>query len=124
MAALALAALWVPVSVHCQLEQVPGLEFLSCCPHEDAAPNQDDDCAGDACSVIESGLYKLEEQQASLPAPDFGDLEFASSSFDHALTPVEASCVPARGTAPPEYCRVWQFTSRTALPPRAPSFVS
>jgi hypothetical protein len=124
MAVLALAVLWLPVSVHCQLEQLPGLEFLSCCDHEDTtAPHQDDDCEGDACAVIESGLYKFEDQQASAPAPDFGALEFAAFPSDQALIPAVVGG-PVGSTAPPEFSRIWQFTSRTALPPRAPSLAS
>lgn len=121
---LTLAALWLPVSVHCQLEQLPGLEFLSCCNHEDTtAPHQDDDCKGDACAVVESGLYKTEERQISLPAPDW--MPVASYC---ALRPEACFCAEVRsshqGTAPPELSRVWQFSFRTALLPRAPSVVS
>jgi hypothetical protein len=124
MTALALAVLWLPVSVHCQLEQLPGLDFLSCCDHEDTtAPHQDDDCEGDACAVVESGLYKSEERQISLPAPDL-----APVVFQLLPSPDPLSCTVARGgvdgTAPPELARVWQFSFRAALPPRAPSLVS
>jgi hypothetical protein len=123
MAVLGLAVLWLPVSVHCQLEQMPGLDFLSCCDHEDTtAPHQDDDCEGDACAVVESGLYKSEERQISLPAPDL-----APTMLLHSPSPTPVSSfVPQRdaGTAPPELCRLWQFSSRAALPPRAPSVVS
>lgn len=124
MAVLTLAALWLPVSVHCQLEQLPGLEFLSCCDHEDTtAPHQDDDCEGDACAVVESGLYKIEERQTSLPAPDLTPVMFQLLPL-----PAPISCNLARsgvgGTAPPEFSRIWQFVSRAALPPRAPSLAS
>jgi hypothetical protein len=124
MAVLTLAVLWLPVSVHCQLEQLPGLEFLSCCDHEDtSAPHQDDDCAGDACAVIESGLYKLEENPAAFAAPDVATLEFATSISGRALRPAEADG-SVRCADPPEHLRVWQFVSRAALPPRAPSLAS
>ena len=124
MAVLALAVLWLPVSVHCQLEQLPGLEFLSCCDHEDTtAPHQDDDCEGDACAVVESGLYKIEERQAALPAPDLEALEFATLLSDPALTFADVGR-PVCSTAPPELFASWQFSLRTALPPRTPSLVS
>jgi len=124
MAVLALAVLWLPVSVHCQLEQLPGLEFLSCCDHEDTtAPHQADDCEGDAGAVVESGLYKSEERQISLPAPDL-----APVMFQLLPSPAPISCILPRSgvgsTVPPEFSRIWQFSSRTALPPRAPSLVS
>ena len=123
MTALVLAVLWLPVSVHCQLEQLPGLEFLSCCSHEDTAPHQDDDCAGDACAVVESGLYKIEERQASLSAPEF------ESSPGQALPSEMVPISPGAdnlvfSTVPPELSRTWQFSLRTALPVRAPSLAS
>jgi hypothetical protein len=122
--ALVLTVFWLPVSVHCQLEQLPGLEFLSCCDHEETtAPHQDDDCEGDACAVVESGLYKTEERHLSLPAPDL-----LSTVFRH-LDLAEEFCfavdqTSASETVPAELSRTWQFLSRAALPPRAPSFVS
>jgi len=124
MTVLALVALWLPVSVHCQLEQLPGLEFLSCCDHEDTtAPHQDDDCEGDACAVVESGLYKIEERQATLPAPDLEAFDVAALLSAPDLTSAGAG-YPVCGTAPPELLKSWQFSLRTALAPRAPSLVS
>ena len=129
---LLLAALWAPVSVHCQLEQLPALKFLSCCSHEDAGADThpgngcaEDDCATDACSIVESGLYKSEDHGAlvslgdqSFTAPpswlDFSSIPEPSFAFhrlprnDHAPAPV----------------RPWQFSSRAALPARAPDFAS
>ena len=119
---LALVALWLPVSVHCQLEQLPGLEFLSCCDHEDTtAPHPDDDCEGDGCAVVESGLYKTEERQNSLTAPNFPPVQSSSVRMTSAPAAVLAL---VHGTSPPELSRIWQFSFRTALPPRAPSFAS
>jgi hypothetical protein len=122
IAVLVLAVLWTPVSVHCQLEQLPGLEFLSCCSHEDIVPHEDDDCEGDACAVVESGFYKTEERQASLPAPEFEVLEFAAPPTNLVLTSTDADG-PLCSTVPPELPHTWQFIFRAALPPRAPSLV-
>jgi len=121
IAAFALAVFWLPVSVHCQLEELPGLEFLSCCAHEDAAaPHEDDDCAADACAVVESGLYKTEERQVSPPAPELMPSAFQFSPL--AGTPVGSEIqIRSPGAAPPELPRIWQFSLRTAAPPRAPS---
>lgn len=122
--ALALAVFWLPVSVHCQLEQLPGLDFLSCCSHEhdEGAPHQDDDCEGDACAVVESGLYKSEERQATPPAPE---IDSSNGPAPAAAEPVLDSAtlrLVLPGTAPPELARVWQFSHRAARPIRAPSF--
>lgn len=120
---LALVALWLPVSVHCQLERLPGLEFLSCCDHAEAtAPHQDDDCEGDGCAVVESGLYKIEERQATLPAPDLEAFD-ATLLSDPALTSADAGDAVC-STAPLELLASWRFSLRTALSPRAPSTVS
>jgi hypothetical protein len=117
--ALALAVFWLPVSVHCQLEQLPGLEFLSCCDHEDTtAPHQDDGCEGDACAVVEAGLYKTEERQVALPAPMIETPNGPAVS----VAPITISLVPLLpDTSPPELSRFWQFSLRAALPIRAPS---
>jgi len=120
---LALAVLWLPVSVHCQLEQLPGLEFLSCCTHEDTAPHEDDDCEGDACAVVESGLYKSEERQASLPAPELQSSPSPVSASE-TIPPVAGASGPVPSTTPPELSHIWQFSLRAALPVRAPSLAS
>lgn len=120
--ALAVLALWGLATVHCDLEQLPGLEFLSCCDHSGTAPHQDNDCNEDACAVVESGFYQLEEQPASLPAPVLG-LSFLQS-FWAATPPVALPEDVVLILVPPELPRIWQFALRTALPPRAPSLAS
>ncbi len=119
---MALLVLWGLATLHCDLERVPGFGFLASCHSADASPHQDKDCDSDGCSAVESGFYKMEEQAASAPVP------LLVLSF---LLPVwEATPPPARPQAailngsPPELPRVWQFSYRTALPPRAPSLIA
>jgi hypothetical protein len=45
------------------------------------------------------------------PLPD----EWQSSAFDSFVS---------SSSSPPEFPKTWQFFQRTAMPPRAPSFVS
>jgi len=119
-----MAVLWLPISVHCELEEIPALQFLSCCPDDDAAPHQDDDCETDGCAVVESGLYKTEERRASLPAPI---LVFCVVSNWLAAAPVapEPAIFDLPPVSPPPEISVgWHFSFRTALLPRPPSFVS
>jgi hypothetical protein len=84
----------------------------------DEAP-QRSDCDGDWCSQLESGNYRISDSHA-----DFQPLAF------FALLPVVFVQFPvdeqpgAVIKAPPEIPCRWQFIYRTALPPRAPSFVS
>ena len=115
LVALTLAALWLPVTMHCALEGLPGLEFLICCDHEDAAPHQDDDCEADACAVIESGFYKLQDNDILVVALS------EVYVFDGALEP---SCAVVTASRPPPDLTVgWQFCFRAAPLPRAPSYL-
>jgi hypothetical protein len=121
--ALVLAIFWLPVSVHCQLEEMPLLDFLSCCPHEETAPHEDDECEGDACAVVESGHYKTEERRVSLPDPT---VEFPSIVSLVSIAPPSLGSLLAVATsvAPPGLSHNWRFQQRAALPPRAPSLAS
>lgn len=121
MAAL-LALLWLPMVSHCDLEHLPGLEFLACCDHADTGPHQDDDCQTDLCASVESGHYKTEERAITAPAPAPQATLVATL-----LIPALENSVPtiaATPSVPAELRQRWQFAFRTAAPPRAPSFVS
>jgi len=101
---------------------MPGMEFLACCTHVDTAPHQDSDCETDVCASVESGFYKTEERAVEAPAPLLAAiipaLLLSVPSANSATSAVVASSVPD------ELPQRWQFTFRTAAPPRAPSFVS
>lgn len=118
-----LALLWLAASNHCRLEGLPGLGFLTCCTHEDSAPHQDDDCETDGCAAVENQLYKTETAQISVVAPTLLFATFLSSAWVELFPPASASQIPP-DAAPAVLLRVWQFTYRTALPPRAPSLLS
>ena len=129
---LLLAALWAPVSIHCQLEQIPALKFLSCCSHDDADENihsgngcAEDDCATDACSVVESGFYKIEDRSISVALADFNPS--TTPAWLEPLLPAEPSSASSHSPTlqdSPSHVRPWQFSTRTALPARAPDFAS
>jgi hypothetical protein len=120
--ALLLAVLWLPIATHCDLGKLPGFEFLACCDHPDVMAHQDEDCQRDACGVVESGNYKAEEKLASAPAPLLLIVFLPPVLPDH---PAAQRAIPiAASPAPPELSRIWQFSSRAALPPRAPSHVA
>jgi hypothetical protein len=117
LVAAVMAVLWLPVTMHCALESISGFSFLTCCAHEDAVPHEDDDCETDACAVVESGFYKIQDHE---------DLVAASADAEVAA-PFEADVV-RRGSGsagmPPPTCDSsvgWQFSSRAAPLPRAPS---
>ena len=126
MLVVAIATLWVAAGSHCRLEVLPGFEFLSCCQHQNAEQtptHHEKDCDEDGCAAIELGFYKLEPTQPASLGPVLGLVAW--------LVPVLDVCRPSpsdlpafASCSPPELPRLWQFSQRTALPPRAPSFVS
>jgi hypothetical protein len=121
-----IAAVWLAAGSDCLLELLPGLGFLSCCQHSQAekcSAHDDGDCEADGCAAIESGFYQLEKPVVAPVAPSLavlGWLEMASDCVqpDAPEVPIIAS------VSPPELECIWQFSLRTAAPPRAPSSVS
>ena len=115
-------ALWGLATMHCDLEQVPGFEFFASCHAQGSAPHQDNDCESDGCSAVESGFYRIEEQAPAVTVPLLM-LSFVLPLWE--VTPPTPALLfePLIGS-PPELPRGWQFSYRTALPPRAPSLVA
>jgi hypothetical protein len=114
---LALLALWLPVTFHCQLESIPGLEFVRCA----ADTSNQSDCSDDGCCAVEKQLYKSEQHRQTLPI--FSPLTSAPLLNGASTLPDEVS-LGLLTAAPPELLKTWQFAFRTASPPRAPSFAS
>src|SRR6185369_6609673 len=117
LTALVFLVLWVPITAHCHLEKVPGLEFLKC-----PSDTQDSGCQ-DGCQVVESGLYKIPEHSVLVPAP----VDLLVPCFEPTLADeVQPGSVPLGllSLAPPDLRQSWQFVSRAALPVRAPSSLS
>jgi hypothetical protein len=112
--ALTLAVLWLPVTMHCALESVPGLDFLICCGHEGATPHEDDDCGADACATVEAGFYKLQDHDDLITDFTGIDLWDGQITANHSVASLSH---PARDVVG------WQFASRTALLPRAPTIL-
>lgn len=118
-----LALAWVPLTSHCKLESIPGLEFLRCTCDTQSGPNSGDPCQDDGCCAVESAKYQSPRQQeitpvfvvAILPAEILGMLE-------HSLPPEVSLGILT--SAPPDLPTSWQFSLRTALPVRAPSLAS
>jgi len=121
-------AVWALAFNHCALELIPSLEWLVCSPQAETSPHQPSDCGDDrdACSTVESGLFKVEENQVfSAKAPTASAAFFALAILSNLLAPESSVCQQVSPwRTPPEFERVWQFSLRTALPPRAPSFSS
>jgi hypothetical protein len=117
----ALAAfVWLPVSAHCQLETVPGLEFLRCASD---SQNSKGHCSDTGCCAAEKSQYKADQVRLTLPSPDLLPISFAPILDTANSLPAEVS-VGILTPAPPQLLKTWQFASRTALPVRAPSIAS
>jgi len=122
--ALLLATLWLPATLHCQIEAA-GLEIIFVChdhdhdtAHDQVVPvSSADHCAEDACHTLEGVALK-----AFAPAKLVGD----ATLFVMALLPAPpgtptSGVSPERSDAPQELSRCWQFTTRAAPPSRAPT---
>jgi hypothetical protein len=122
-----LAIFWLPVASHCLLLEVTsGLESLSCCTHPDAtdsATHHEDDCATDSCTTVENAKYQAAFQRVTVPPLDTHVLFELLPLLEPTLT----SKVISAHQSDDALARLpvaWQFSTRTALPPRAPSLVS
>ena len=115
---LVLLVLWVPITTHCCWEGVIGGDLFKCAPL--AAEKGDCSNDGDSCSSVESGSYKVSDVTPDLPAPVFSVVLFELP----VLVTMPSLEAASQTAAPDEILTTWQFVSRSALPPRAPSFVS
>ena len=125
--AVALLALWLPATLHCDLEAA-GLDELFHCTvdhHTSADHHAPADATRDACDIVEGAAVKLTAGTAVLLPPS----RFACLlSFAVPLPPLD-STPPDTGLServepPPEVARTWHFIARAALPARAPSSLS
>jgi hypothetical protein len=120
--AVLLLVLWMPVTMHCALETVPGFGFLQCCCGEDEGQPQSGDCEEDVCGTVESGFYKIEDNPSL--APGLAMMRVLATDWVAETLSDPPSLIEVPSAAPPELPRIWQFSYRTARPPRAPSFVA
>ena len=116
MFGLILALAWVPITSHCSWESVIGGDFFKCAAAEMGDCSND----GDSCAAVESGSYKVPDATPAISAPVFA---FVFFQIPAPTVPLSRRIAPSTA-APSEIPVSWQFVSRTALPPRAPSFVS
>lgn len=121
--AILLLALWLPATMHCALEKLPGFAFLQTCCGDNEDQQESGDCGQDVCGAVESGLYKLEDNSVSVSAKaETSGSNLGSWKMIPRSAPVQQRELPS--PAPPEIAGSWQFSLRAALPVRAPSCVS
>lgn len=127
LAALLLVALWLPATLHCQLEGAGLDEFFSCASHASADDDNHahpDGCTDSVCQTVESGEYSFTKQRITLAQP------LASACLYHlcllqlsAPTPARV-CVSLTIDPVPPWQPSWHFVRRTALPARAPDLLA
>lgn len=115
-----LLALWLPATMHCDLEHLPGFAFLQTCCTAEGKGCADPAQPPDACAEFEAALYKTEEP-ITLPAAPVVCL--ASPEWlvfqEPTLPPRAALALPA--ATPPEMPRPRPLDLRASPPARAPA---
>ncbi len=115
-----LAFVWAPITSHCTLEAVPGLEFLQCASSVEHPAEQAGHC-GDGCCAVEASAYLPASLEVDIPvALVESTLLAVPIVLQHPI--VDEARLGVLTAGPPDLPRTWQFRSRTALPPRAPCF--
>ena len=117
-----LLVLWGPATSFCYAERAGWIDKDDCCTQSENLPREE--ASGEfACCMLASANYKVDEEQPATPLYVLSLLpHFLLSTDDNLSRAPDSGDAPA--VAPPELRLTWQFSSRTALPPRAPSLVS
>jgi hypothetical protein len=134
-----LAAVWAPASSHALLERA-GMIHVPHADHGhgagddgDHAPGQavpgshehgeDNHEAADGRCLISSAKPQLAKPVSSSIAPFLACGLAAIADGLCRCRECPRSGLPPPGPAPPELSQIWQFSSRAALPVRAPAFI-
>ena len=124
MFALLLAIVWLPLTSHCLLlESASNLAALACCSHESIPSEHSTGCESGACSVVEDAQYRCSEDRVVVPAVDRLVAFELPAAVESSLNTSEQLSQPHHDDWL-ESISHWQFSTRAALPPRAPSIVS
>ncbi len=118
--ALLLAILWLPATVHCQLETL-GLGALFACAGDDGAAHADGKgCSDDGCQTIESGQVAVSKPRIDVSSLALFAFACHFCLFEVAAPDVASEFVASRQDETLPLRRTWQFDRRAALPARAP----
>jgi len=113
-----LLALWLPATLHCDLEAAGVTNILGCHDHRAAGPAFGTD---HHCHSIDGVSYKLDFGSSKTPPPpDFILFVLPTPGALTATPPPRRITVESRA-APPEIVRTWHFAARAAPPARAPA---
>lgn len=123
LTAALLVLVWLPATSLCLLESAGLIEKGECCSKESEHPAPGKTGCDEPCGVVAAGRYLFQQDHFVLSAPVVETLDCCAPAFLEMQPPGGSGC-DAPATAPPELAGCWHFAFRTALPPRAPSFVS
>ena len=121
MIAVLLAIVYLPAMAHCTLEQAGWFPLGDgCCEQSSASGGSENTSCADGCCLLEGGDFFNNTKGVATVLP-LAVSAYLVVALDTLAKP--APSLPPE-SSPPEFLNVWQFAYRTALPPRAPSFVS
>jgi hypothetical protein len=117
-----LVVLWVPLFSHCLLERAGVWSADDCCTENAGSAEApcNAPCSDQICC---DQIYKAADRRPDVAAPVPVLLEQVLAPCDESTDGSQAP-FDSLTTSPPELPVLWQFSSRAALPPRAPSPVS
>jgi len=120
--ALVLAAIWLPLTMHCQLAGLQRCNESSDICGLSCGCSSGDDHQSEVCTIIETGKYLWEKIMLAVPAASFEGIASLDAMDGRCLSALVGSLTESTG-APPGWGRIWQFVRRAAPAPRAPSAV-
>lgn len=126
LVALLLLTLWLPATLHCELESAHLLAPHVDCHHTDTcgSEHQEPLCHGESHGAIEDSAYKSGVDTVKVSAPTLTALACLCCLTE--ITPetiIVRMISPARSDVPPELAPTWQFISRAAPIARAPGYL-
>jgi hypothetical protein len=118
--ALWLAALWLPLTMHCQLASLDDCHEAAAGCTNHCGCSDGGDCQSEVCKAIETGNYPVNKDLLLVPTASCESLGWLEPVAGQRLLTVAATPGESTG-APPGWGRIWQFVFRAALAPRAPA---
>lgn len=125
--ALLLLTLWLPATLHCELENAGVFAPHIDCHHSDTcgSDHSKPTCHGESHGSIEEDAYKSSFDTVKVPVPVLTTLSCLCRLME--ITPetiIVRRISPARSDVPPELAPSWQFTLRAAPAPRSPGYLA
>ena len=121
--ALVLALVWLPAASCCLIDAAGWLGKRDCCSADHSKPVSVPGSCDQPCAALASATFLPQQSHPVVFAPDCVLLFILNGSLPE-IQSLAGLNRDLPTTAPPELAGHWQFSFRTAAPPRAPSFAS